>query len=178
MAKEVAMTPPSVDRVAGALVGLAAGDALGAGNEIATPPAGEAEMIGGGLGDFAPGEWTDDTQMAICIAEVTATGAVDAEAIGQGFLDWYRSGPADVGVQTSKILSSAHGPRDLPHIAAHHFRHHPRSAAGNGSLMRTAPVARAPQGAQAPIPESAQAVSAQTQRGPQRPGRGRGGGRP
>jgi ADP-ribosyl-[dinitrogen reductase] hydrolase len=48
-------------------------------------------MIGGGLGDFAPGEWTDDTSMAICIAEVTATGTVDLEAIGDRFLAWARA---------------------------------------------------------------------------------------
>jgi ADP-ribosylglycohydrolase len=53
----------------GALVGLPAGDALGAGYEFdAPPPANTARMIGGGLGNWAPGEWTDDTQMAYCIA--------------------------------------------------------------------------------------------------------------
>ena len=55
--------------VAGTLIGLAAGDALGAGYELAVPPRqGEAAMIGGGLGNWEPGEWTDDTQLAVCIA--------------------------------------------------------------------------------------------------------------
>src|SRR6185503_16130299 len=90
----------SPDRIAGVLLGLASGDALGAGYEFARPPTGDPDMIGGGLGGWDRGEWTDDTQMAICIAEVTATGSMDANAIGDRFLDWYRSGPADVGIQT------------------------------------------------------------------------------
>jgi ADP-ribosyl-[dinitrogen reductase] hydrolase len=61
------------DRMAGTLLGMAAGDALGAGYEFEKSPRGEIGMIGGGLGDFAPGEWTDDTSMAVCIAQVTAT---------------------------------------------------------------------------------------------------------
>jgi hypothetical protein len=60
---------PDLDRCAGVLLGLAAGDALGAGYEFRTPPRGDAAMIGGGLGGWEVGEWTDDTQMAVCIAE-------------------------------------------------------------------------------------------------------------
>ena len=32
-------------------------------------------LLGGGLGDYAPGQWSDDTEMAMCIARVAATGA-------------------------------------------------------------------------------------------------------
>ena len=62
------------DRAAGVLLGGACGDALGVPYEFAAPPpAGVlAEMTGGGLGDFAPGEWSDDTSMAVAIAEVAA----------------------------------------------------------------------------------------------------------
>jgi ADP-ribosylglycohydrolase len=66
------------DRAAGVLVALAAGDALGAGYEFGAPlPDGaEVTMKGGGPFGFAPAEWTDDTSMAIPIAqallEVTA----------------------------------------------------------------------------------------------------------
>lgn len=62
-------------------------------------------MIGGGLGDFAPGEWTDDTTMAWCILDVAASGAdlrsPDAlTARGRRFRAWYESRPPDIGVQT------------------------------------------------------------------------------
>lgn len=108
------LTFAQVDRAAGALLGLACGDALGAGYEFATPPHGEAEMIGGGLGGWDPGEWTDDTQMALCIAEVTATGSLDVTAVAERFLDWYRGRPADVGIQTSTVLAAAERGEDLP----------------------------------------------------------------
>lgn len=142
---EFSTSPPGhVDRVAGTLVGLAAGDALGAAYELAdAPPPGEAAMLGGGLGGWAPGEWTDDTQMAICIAETTATGAVDLTAIGERFLAWYASDPPDVGAQTRAVLADAASGADLTARAADHFAAHPHAAAGNGSLMRTAPVALA-----------------------------------
>lgn len=101
------------DRAAGVLLGQAVGDALGVPYEFTTPPgAGQhAEMLGGGLGNFAPGEWSDDTAMAVCIGEVAATGmdltsAEALDAVAEGFLRWYDSGPADIGLQTSAVLGS------------------------------------------------------------------------
>ena len=60
----------------GSLLGTAAGDALGAGFEFGPPLAGDVEvaMTGGGAFGWAPGEWTDDTSMAIVIARVAADG--------------------------------------------------------------------------------------------------------
>jgi ADP-ribosyl-[dinitrogen reductase] hydrolase len=71
------LTAAQRDRACGALLGAAAGDALGAGYEFGPPLAPDApvDMIGGGLGPFEPGEWTDDTSMAIPIAKKAATGA-------------------------------------------------------------------------------------------------------
>jgi hypothetical protein len=101
------------DRAAGVLLGLAAGDALGVPYEFGTPPAvGDlAEMLGGGLGDFAPGEWSDDTSMAVAIARVAATGvdlrSPDAlDAIALGFLEWHAGEPPDIGIQTSTVLAA------------------------------------------------------------------------
>ena len=69
-------TPGWRDRAAGVLLASAAGDALGAGYEFSYPdPETTIAMIGGGPFGFAPGEWTDDTSMAVAIARVTATGA-------------------------------------------------------------------------------------------------------
>ncbi len=157
------LTPAQLDRAAGALVGLAAGDALGAGYEFrAPPPAGAARMIGGGLGNWAPGEWTDDTQMAYCVAIVAASGRLDPAAVGDEFGAWIRSGPSDVGIQTGAVLSAASGGKELTRRAADYFARHPRGAAGNGSLMRTAPVALAHLGDDAAIASAARAVSALT----------------
>ncbi|MEX2621326.1 MAG: ADP-ribosylglycohydrolase family protein [Egibacteraceae bacterium] len=152
------------DRVSGVLLGLAAGDALGAGYEFTTPaPDAEIAMLGGGQFAWEPGEWTDDTQLAVCIAEVTATGEVDVNAIAQRFLDWYAGGPKDVGVQTRSVLGRAGGHADrLADVAAEHFAANPRGAAGNGSLMRTAPIALAHLGDDDAIAAAAMAVSGLT----------------
>ena len=66
--------PIAVDRAAGVLLGEACGDALGVPYEMAAPPVGEAVMKGGGLGPYKPGEWSDDTQMTLCVARVAAQG--------------------------------------------------------------------------------------------------------
>ena len=151
------------DRVAGALVGLAAGDALGAGYEFTRPaPDASITMRGGGGPGWAPGEWTDDTQMAVCIAQVTADGGVDLERIGEAFLGWYGAGQKDVGIQTGGVLGAARDGADVPVAAAAYFARNPGRSAGNGSLMRTAPVALAHLGDDAAIRDAAMAVSALT----------------
>jgi ADP-ribosylglycohydrolase len=76
------VTPLQNDRAAGVLVALAAGDALGAGYEFSAPlPDGaEVTMKGGGPFGFAPAEWTDDTSMAIPIAQALLEAGSDAES--------------------------------------------------------------------------------------------------
>ena len=71
------LTTAQLDRAVGVLLGTAAGDALGAAYEFGPPrgPELEVAMVGGGSFGWEPGEWTDDTSMAIAIAEVAATGA-------------------------------------------------------------------------------------------------------
>ena len=129
-------------------------------------PSAKALMNGGGLGGWEPGEWTDDTQMAICIAEETATGTVDPVRVAGRFLDWYRSGPADVGVQTASVLSHAENAAGVAASAAEYFRSHPDKSAGNGSLMRTAPLALANLGDDRRLVELATSVSALTHADP------------
>jgi len=138
---------------------MACGDALGAGYEFTYPgPDAPISMTGGGGFGWEPGEWTDDTQMAICIAGESATGHLEPAAVGDRFLDWLRSGPTDVGVMTRAVLSAASTGRDLPAAAQDYCRAHPRCA-GNGSLMRTAPVALAHLGHRAAIVAAAREIS-------------------
>jgi ADP-ribosyl-[dinitrogen reductase] hydrolase len=71
------LTTAQLDRACGVLLATAAGDALGAPYEFGPPrgPELQVAMVGGGSFGWEPGEWTDDTSMAIAIAEVAATGA-------------------------------------------------------------------------------------------------------
>lgn len=161
------LSPIQLDRAAGVMVGGAVGDALGAGYEFAAAPAPEdVTMLRGRLTGGPPGHWTDDTEMALCIAQVAASGVRLDEPpglheIGQRFQEWFAAGPADVGIQTRAVLSGASNPTDLAALAAAYARDHERSA-GNGSLMRTGPVALAHLGDGAQLAGAAAAVSALT----------------
>ena len=137
------------DRAAGVLLAQACGDALGVPYEFQSTVPAHPEMVGGGLGPYAPGEWSDDTQMAVCVARVAATGAdltgPDAlDAIASAFEDWRRNGASDIGIQTSSILRAAGalGGRSGERLRTASFAHLERTgrAAGNGALMRTAVV--------------------------------------
>ena len=153
------------DRIVGVLVGLAAGDALGAGYEFGPAFDGPVDMKGGGPFNWEVGEWTDDTQMAICIAETLATGTLDLAAIGDRFIKWSTE-CTDIGNQTRAVLSMANSGSDLPDIAAAHHEVNPHNSAGNGSLMRTGPVALAFLGDNAAIAEAATTISALTHADP------------
>jgi ADP-ribosylglycohydrolase len=143
------LTNDQRDRAAGVLLGAACGDALGVPYEFAERPAAMPEMAGGGLGPYAPGEYSDDTQMQVCVAEVAATGAglrseAALDAVAERFLRWSHDGASDVGLQTSGVLAAtarAGGlSRDMREAAADLHRKTGRTA-GNGSLMRTGIVA-------------------------------------
>ena len=141
-----------LDRAGGVLLGLACGDALGVAYEGGPPLAAEfkPQMKGGGYGPYSAAEYSDDTQMAVCIAQVAATGANLAEdealdAIAARFLAWARGGANDIGLQTQSVLARARrlkGPagRRLRRAASEYYELHPDHAAGNGALMRTAVV--------------------------------------
>ncbi len=143
------LTPAQNDRAVGAILGMAVGDALGAGYEFgpALPLTTRVEMIGGGPFNWAPGEWTDDTSMAFPLLEELAAGG---DLRTEGSLDrvvarWsgWEATANDVGNQIRAVFHSA-GPAPsaaaLRSAAAAFTAGNPR-AAGNGSLMRTAPIA-------------------------------------
>ncbi|MEU9162120.1 ADP-ribosylglycohydrolase family protein [Streptomyces sp. NPDC048424] len=125
-----------LDRAVGAVLGSAAGDALGAPYEFG--PAGQLtargeEMRGGGGWD--PGEATDDTQMAVLVGEsLLERDGLELPDVFARFQRWAAGRPKDIGLQTEDVLTNGE-PWDL--AAALHFQVNIR-AAGNGSLMRAA----------------------------------------
>ncbi|MFI2642835.1 ADP-ribosylglycohydrolase family protein [Streptomyces sp. NPDC018610] len=163
----------ATDRAAGVLLGAASGDALGVPYEFQETlgPDRQPMMIGGGLGPYAPGEYSDDTQMQVCIAEVAATGAdlrapEALDAVAANFRRWLEGGASDVGAQTRAVLyaagrASGAAGAAMREAARDYAGRHPQSA-GNGSLMRTGIVALAHLGDTAAMAEAAVAVSALT----------------
>jgi ADP-ribosyl-[dinitrogen reductase] hydrolase len=159
------LTTAQTDRAAGVLLGMACGDALGAGYEFgpSLPESQAVAMAGGGGFGWAPGEWTDDTSMAVPIARAIAAGRDLADErvlddIVAQWVDWARTAP-DVGIQLRAVLS-----RTAPTAAAVRsvaWQHHERTgrSAGNGSLMRTAPVALAHLGDPEGLAVAARAIS-------------------
>lgn len=148
-ARPTALSDSQLDRVEGVLLGQAVGDAMGAPYEPGDIPfTGTPELLGGGFGDYAPGEWSDDTQMSLYIARVAATGAdlTSREAldeIARGFCRWVAlDGASDVGVQTRRVLGAVVDSRDEPGIAARmraaaaDLDAATRRTGGNGALMR------------------------------------------
>ena len=149
-----------LDRASGVLLAQAAGDALGVPYEFAQPPGPGhrdevAVMRGGGLGPYAPGEWSDDTQMSVCVARVTAAhdvlspvpdafGATPLDEVAAAFEAWRTGGASDVGTQTAAVLRDAaarRGPAATRLREASAALHAATGrTAGNGALMRTGVV--------------------------------------
>ena len=133
------------DRALGCLLGLAVGDAVGSTLEFAErdrhPPV--TDMVGGGPFGLRPGEWTDDTSMALCLADsLIACGGLDQRDVMERFVRWWREGENshnglcfDIGFTTRKALQYFVETGDP--IAG---SIDPETA-GNGSIMRLAPVA-------------------------------------
>ena len=133
------------NRALGCVLGLAVGDAIGASVEFKTRGSFKplTSMAGGGPFNLAPGEWTDDTTMALCLAEsLLAMGEVDQQDLMQRFEHWLTRGENsvngrcfDIGITTRTAIErfAATGVASAGSSAA--------DTAGNGSLVRLAPVA-------------------------------------
>jgi ADP-ribosyl-[dinitrogen reductase] hydrolase len=132
------------DRAVGALVGLAVGDAIGTTLENSkrdsVPPV--TDMVGGGPFDLRQGEWTDDTAMALCLADsLRACDGLDQDDLLRRFSRWLRHGD-------NSCTGSCVGVGNTTFEAIRQFEKtgNPVSdltdpdMAGNGSLMRLAPV--------------------------------------
>ncbi|MEI7970789.1 MAG: ADP-ribosylglycohydrolase family protein [Betaproteobacteria bacterium] len=139
------MEPRNVAR--GALFGALIGDAAGATLEfLGRPPtpgecAGAMRMTGGGILGTAPGQITDDGELALCLAYgLTGRDTYDADRVAQKYLDWYGSRPFDVGNATANAFSvrvpGGQGVASAVRAAAQRNS----ASKANGALMRAAPL--------------------------------------
>jgi ADP-ribosyl-[dinitrogen reductase] hydrolase len=131
-------------RYRGALLGLAAGDALGTTVEFEPPGSFTplTDIVGGGPFALQPGEWTDDTTMALCLAE-SLVECRDFDPVHQlrTYRRWLDEGHLsvkgrcfDIGITTRRALDNFERTGDPSSGPTH------ESASGNGSIMRLAPV--------------------------------------
>jgi ADP-ribosyl-[dinitrogen reductase] hydrolase len=135
----------SVGRAVGCLVGLALGDALGAAVEFRAPGTFPPVrgMRGGGPHGLAAGQWTDDTSMALAMADSIVEVGWDLEDQARRYVRWWRHGEYsvtgdcfDIGITTAAALG-----RFEEGVTARESGLDGDRSAGNGSIMRLAPVA-------------------------------------
>jgi len=132
------------DRARGALLGLAAGDAVGTTVEFsprgAVTPV--SDMVGGGPFSLAPGQWTDDTSMALCLAEslIECAGHDPADQMRR-YLRWHETGHLSSTGRCFDIGNAVRGQlMRFKRTGTPHDQFVDEEAAANGSLMRLAPV--------------------------------------
>lgn len=139
------MAEPTLrQRYRGSLLGLAVGDALGVTLEFTRPGhfAPISDMIGGGPFDLKPGQWTDDTSMALCLAEsLVECGGFNPKDQMQRYVRWWQEGYLsstghcfDIGNTVRKALEQ------FLETGEPYSGSTSPATAGNGSLMRLAPI--------------------------------------
>ncbi|MCS6933498.1 MAG: ADP-ribosylglycohydrolase family protein [Acetobacteraceae bacterium] len=129
------------DRALGAFLGLAVGEAVGTTLGFAERDRQPrlTDMVGGGPFGLPPGGWTDDTSMALALADSLAErGRLDPDDVMRRWVRWWREGAYshtgryfDIGIQTHSALAAYERTGRLPA---------PTDSAGNGAIMRLAPV--------------------------------------
>lgn len=128
----------------GTLFGGAVGDALGISNELRNGPAIQQinDIVGGGIFGVAPGTWTDDTSLMLCVADsLIEQQGFDAHDQANRFVRWWRDGYLACGGRTYDI-------GNVTTMALFHYMQTgiPQSkvtsdhAAGTGALIRMAPL--------------------------------------
>jgi ADP-ribosyl-[dinitrogen reductase] hydrolase len=138
-------------RAMGCLLGLACGDALGrplefkSASTIAAEHGRVTEMLGNGTHRQPAGTITDDTEMALCIAEsLVECGEFNPEDIADRFVAWYDSGPFDIGGMTRQAIQNLKRGHHWTMAGHEVWKASPEGRnAGNGSVMRCAPLALA-----------------------------------
>lgn len=133
----------------GVLLGLACGDALGRPVEFKSPGEIQAThgtltaMVGNGTWGQPAGTITDDTEQALCIARsVVEQGEFDPADIADRFVQWYETGPFDIGNMTRRALQKLKAGQSWDVAGQQVWEESPEgSNAGNGSVMRCPPLA-------------------------------------
>lgn len=132
------------DKYRGSLLGLAIGDALGTTVEFKPPGTFSplTDIVGGGPFNLRPGEWTDDTSMALCLAEsLIERSGFDAKDQMDRYCRWHEQGYLSSNGRCFDIGNTVRSA-----LATYHRTGNPFSGpespqtAGNGSLMRLAPI--------------------------------------
>ena len=147
MGETVRRSDPARDRGLGAFLGLAVGDALGTTIEFSRRDSYEpvVDMIGGGPFRLKPGEWTDDTSMALCLADclVANGGEIAPHDLADRFLRWWKKGENSVTGRCFDIGNATRGAlADYAQTGVPAGSRDPTTA-GNGGIMRLAPAALA-----------------------------------
>ncbi len=137
------LDPVLLDRARGCAVGAAIGDALGMPLE-AKPPRPLDDLVRDMVrGRLPAGSFTDDTEMALALAEsLLAHRPLDPADLARRFIAWADTRPSDIGVHTSRVLWRLRS-GDPWDVAAEAVQEENRASAANGSLMRCWPVALA-----------------------------------
>jgi ADP-ribosyl-[dinitrogen reductase] hydrolase len=132
------------DRFRGCLLGLAVGDALGTTLEFKRPGTFEpiTDIVGGGPFSLKPGQWTDDTSMALCLADsLLECKGFDPEDQLRRYVRWWRDG---LFSSTGRCFDIGNATREALATFERTGQPYPGSPdphkAGNGSIMRLAPV--------------------------------------
>lgn len=158
----------NMDQIVGTIVGAASGDALGARHEFHPPLTDPSplEMGAGGAFDWRKGQWTDDTEQSIVLLRELVAGhdLLDPDVldrVARGLVEWAVDA-TDIGTQTRAALERV-APSDASAAnvmaAAQMYLDNNPNACGNGSLMRTAPVAIAYLDDEAKMIEAARTIS-------------------
>lgn len=134
----------TIERFRGVLLGLACGDAVGTTVEFkprgSFPPV--TDMVGGGPFGLKPGEWTDDTSMALCLAEsLVECNGFDAADQMRRYVRWLDEGYWSSNGRCFDIGGTTHDALRKFKQSGNPFSGstHDQSA-GNGCIMRLAPV--------------------------------------
>lgn len=139
------------NKIKGLFYGQLIGDALGARYEFTSKiniekmlnedvRDGILQMKGGGFFKLLPGQYTDDSDLCLCIWEAILNKNGNINRISENFIKWYNSNPIDIGNATEKAFHNALNYRDIKKNA----KKYNINSLSNGCLMKISAVASIP----------------------------------